>query len=165
VRFSWSFLSPSTRMSGKELTRCGHHTYLEWLADFPPRRPGFDPSFGNVGFVVDEVALGQVFSEYFGFPCQFSFHRMLHTHLSPGAGTIGQIAADVPSWLSLTPLQEIKKSSSSDTWCEEGRPKAVRDKVTGKASSKITELKQFRWIIQMTDPTSRQRGRPTSIKE
>jgi hypothetical protein len=23
-----------------------------------------------VGFVVDEVALGQVFSEYFGFPCQ-----------------------------------------------------------------------------------------------
>jgi hypothetical protein len=28
--------------------------------------------------------------------------------------------------------------------CEEGRPKAVRDKVDGKASSKITELKQFR---------------------
>jgi hypothetical protein len=31
-----------------------------------------------VGFVVDKVALGHVFSEYFGFPCQ-----------SPGAGTIG----------------------------------------------------------------------------
>jgi hypothetical protein len=27
-----------------------------------------------MGFVVDKVALGQVFSEYFGFPCQFSFH-------------------------------------------------------------------------------------------
>jgi hypothetical protein len=26
-----------------------------------------------VGFVVDKVALGQVFSEYFGFPCQSSF--------------------------------------------------------------------------------------------
>jgi hypothetical protein len=26
-----------------------------------------------VGFAVDKVALGQVFSEYFGFPCQFSF--------------------------------------------------------------------------------------------
>jgi hypothetical protein len=26
-----------------------------------------------VGFVVDKVALGQVFSEYFDFPCQFSF--------------------------------------------------------------------------------------------
>jgi hypothetical protein len=30
-----------------------------------------------VGFVVDKVALGQVFSEYFGFHCQFSFHRLL----------------------------------------------------------------------------------------
>jgi hypothetical protein len=27
-----------------------------------------------VGFVVDKAALGQVFSEYFGFPCQ-SFHQ------------------------------------------------------------------------------------------
>jgi hypothetical protein len=31
-----------------------------------------------VGFVVNKVALGQVFSEYFGFLCQFSFHRLLH---------------------------------------------------------------------------------------
>jgi hypothetical protein len=31
-------------------------------------RPGFEPGSGNVGFVVDEVALGQVFSEYFDFP-------------------------------------------------------------------------------------------------
>jgi hypothetical protein len=28
-----------------------------------------------VEFVVDKVALEQVFSEYFGFPCQSSFHR------------------------------------------------------------------------------------------
>jgi hypothetical protein len=28
-------------------------------------------------FLVDKVALGQVFSEYFGFPCQSSFHRVL----------------------------------------------------------------------------------------
>jgi hypothetical protein len=27
-----------------------------------------------VGFVVDKVALGQVFSEYFGFLCQSSFN-------------------------------------------------------------------------------------------
>jgi hypothetical protein len=27
----------------------------------------------HVGFVVDKVVLGQVFSEYFGFPCQSSF--------------------------------------------------------------------------------------------
>jgi hypothetical protein len=37
------------------------------------------------------VALGQVFSEYFGFPCQSSFHQLLHNHhLSSGAGAIGQ---------------------------------------------------------------------------
>jgi hypothetical protein len=28
-------------------------------------------------FVVDKVALGQVFFEYFGFPCQFLFHELL----------------------------------------------------------------------------------------
>jgi hypothetical protein len=61
-----------------------------------------------VEFGVDKVALGQVFSEYFGFPCQFSFHRLLHTHhhLSSGAGTMGQILTDVPSGLSLTPPQK-----------------------------------------------------------
>jgi hypothetical protein len=37
-------------------------------AGFPQRRPGF--AYGqHVGFVVDKAALGQVFSEYFGFPC------------------------------------------------------------------------------------------------
>jgi hypothetical protein len=36
-----------------------------------------------VGFVVDKAALGQVFSEYFGFPCQ-SFHQILHHHIQPG---------------------------------------------------------------------------------
>jgi hypothetical protein len=32
----------------------------------------------HVGFVVDKAALGQVFSEYFGLPCQSSFHQFLH---------------------------------------------------------------------------------------
>jgi hypothetical protein len=38
----------------------------------------------HVGFVVDKVALGQVLSEYFDFPCQSSFHQFLHNyhHLS-----------------------------------------------------------------------------------
>jgi hypothetical protein len=63
-----------------------------------------------MGFVVDEVALGQVFFEYLSFPCQFSFHRLLHTnhHISPGAGTISELVADVPSALNLTPPQETK---------------------------------------------------------
>jgi hypothetical protein len=44
-----------------------------------------------MGFVVDKVALGKVFSEYFGFSCQSSFHQLLHNHHLPsGAGTIGQ---------------------------------------------------------------------------
>jgi hypothetical protein len=35
----------------------------------------------QVGFVVDKVASEQVFSEYFGFPCQnHSFHQLLHHH-------------------------------------------------------------------------------------
>jgi hypothetical protein len=32
-----------------------------------------------VGFVVDKVVLGQVFSDYFGFPCQFLFHQFFST--------------------------------------------------------------------------------------
>jgi hypothetical protein len=47
------------------------------VAGFSPRRLGFDPGSGQVGFVVDKVALGQVFSDYFGFPCQSSFHQLL----------------------------------------------------------------------------------------
>jgi hypothetical protein len=46
------------------------------------------------------VALGQVFSEYFGFPCQ-AFHRLLHSHhhhpLS-GAGTLGQNSGRCAKW-------------------------------------------------------------------
>jgi hypothetical protein len=37
----------------------------------------------HVGFVVDKAALGQAFSEYFGFPQQSSFHQFLH-HNHPG---------------------------------------------------------------------------------
>jgi hypothetical protein len=40
-------------------------TRIHIIAGFPPRRPGSD----HMGFVVDKVALGQVSSKYFGFPC------------------------------------------------------------------------------------------------
>jgi hypothetical protein len=39
------------------------------------RRPVFDPGSVHVGFVVDKVALGQGFPEYFGLPQSVSFHR------------------------------------------------------------------------------------------
>jgi hypothetical protein len=29
-----------------------------------------------VGFVVDKVALGYIFSEYFDLPCQYLFHQL-----------------------------------------------------------------------------------------
>jgi hypothetical protein len=76
------------------------------IAGFSPPTPRFETESGHVEFVVDRV-----FSEYFGFPCQFSFHRLLHTHhhLSSGAGTTGQTVADVPSGLSLTSPQETEK--------------------------------------------------------
>jgi hypothetical protein len=40
-----------------------------------PRQPAFESVPAHVGFVVDRAALGQVFSEYSGFPCQ-SFYRL-----------------------------------------------------------------------------------------
>jgi hypothetical protein len=38
------------------------------------RRPRFNPRSGHVGFLVDKVAVGQVFSEDFSFSRQFLFH-------------------------------------------------------------------------------------------
>jgi hypothetical protein len=45
-----------------------------------------------VGFVVDKVALGQIFSEYIGFVNRSSFRQLLYNHhnLSSAAGTVGQ---------------------------------------------------------------------------
>jgi hypothetical protein len=62
------------------------------VAGFPPRRLGFEPGTSHVGFVVDKVAQGQVFSEYIGLSCQSSIRQIFHNHhhLSSGAGTIGQ---------------------------------------------------------------------------
>jgi hypothetical protein len=33
-----------------------------------------------MGFLMDKLALGQVFSEYFGFPCQLSFRQIIDTY-------------------------------------------------------------------------------------
>jgi hypothetical protein len=78
---------------------------------FKGQSSGFDPGSDEVGFVVGKVALGEVFSKYFGFPCQSSFHQLLHDypHLSSGAGTIGQKWPQYKG-LSPTPLA-IKKGT------------------------------------------------------
>jgi hypothetical protein len=69
-----------------------------------------------MGFIVDKVPLGQVFSEYFVFPRQFSFPLVLHTHhhLSSGAGTIGQRMAEMPS---VTSAQKTKKKNNKINLC------------------------------------------------
>jgi hypothetical protein len=70
--------------------------------------------------MVDKVELRQVFSEYFGFPCQYSFHQFLHNHLhlSSGASTvgqwadaIGQLVADIPSGLKSHPTPRGRKGA------------------------------------------------------
>jgi hypothetical protein len=53
---------------------------MRLVVRFPSRRSGLDPMSGYVGFVVDKVELVWLFSEYFSFPCQFSFHQLLHIH-------------------------------------------------------------------------------------
>jgi hypothetical protein len=77
---------------------------------FPPQRLVFEPRSGHVGFEVDKVALWQALSEYYGFFCQFSSHRLLHTHchLSFRTGKICQIIADVQSGHSLTLLKKLR---------------------------------------------------------
>lgn len=63
------------------------------VAGFLTWRHGFDLRKGYVRFVVDKMTMGKIFSEYPCFPCQFSFHLILHTHhhlqLSYGASSIG----------------------------------------------------------------------------
>jgi hypothetical protein len=55
------------------------------------------------GICGGQSGAGQVFSEYFSFLCQSSFHQLLqnHPHLSSGAGTIGQ------KWLQYKGLSPI----------------------------------------------------------
>jgi hypothetical protein len=53
---------------------------------------GSSPGLVMWDSVVDKVALEQVFSKYFGFPCQFSFHQLLQKSSSSiiGVCTVGQ---------------------------------------------------------------------------
>jgi hypothetical protein len=84
-----------------------------FVAGFSLRRPGFELGTAHVGYVVHKVALVQVFSEYFCFPCH-SFHRLFHIHHHPpsGASTVGQTLADVPSGLSVAlPKENVNGST------------------------------------------------------
>jgi hypothetical protein len=102
----------NTHAASRRIFTYSHKTVGRAIAPAVSRRqPGFVASSGHVAFVVDKV----VFSEYLGFPWQFSLHRLFDTrhHLSSGAGTIGPIVADVPSGRSLTQPQETKINYTS----------------------------------------------------
>jgi hypothetical protein len=49
------------------------------------------------------------FLRLLSFPCHFSFHWMLRTHLPSGAGKIGSLLTGVPSGLGVTSPHELKK--------------------------------------------------------
>jgi hypothetical protein len=76
-----------------------------------------------VTFVVDKVALGLSLSKHFDVFCQFSFHRLLHVHLLPEAGTTDP-AVQWPSHnansVSLVPMNFALKLSNingrTGTW-------------------------------------------------
>jgi hypothetical protein len=71
--------NPTTGFCHKQFNTVGRavaQAVSRWLPTAATRQ--------RVGFVVDKAALGQVFSEYFGFPCQSSFHQFLHHHNHPG---------------------------------------------------------------------------------
>jgi hypothetical protein len=62
---------------------------------------------------MDKVALEQVFSEYFDFLCQYSFHQLLHNHphLSSGVCIIG---LKWPQYKGLSPIPlAIKKGTQN----------------------------------------------------
>jgi hypothetical protein len=79
------------------------------VTGFSPLWPGFDLRSSHVEF----VALRLVSFKYFGFPCQFSVRRLLHTHrLSIRAGKIGPTVADSTKWTQCHPTPQGKQDRS-----------------------------------------------------
>jgi hypothetical protein len=65
------------------------------------------------------VALGQVFSEYFGFPCnRRSLHQLLHNHphVSSGECTVGQCGRSAGTYRDLGDLKQrdLRKQNLGD---------------------------------------------------
>jgi hypothetical protein len=78
-------------------------------------------TFHSVVFPLWLITVLQLYYGYF--PYQFSFHRLLHTHyLSSRIGKIGQVVADVPSGLSLTPPQDSKRNAWQSAFWEQWDP-------------------------------------------
>jgi hypothetical protein len=70
---------------------------LRWVvAGLSLQRPGFASRSVHVGFVVDKVALRQVFLRVLRISLSVSFHRgCLYSYMSPGGRTVGTLVAAV----------------------------------------------------------------------
>jgi hypothetical protein len=65
------------------------------------------------GICGGQSGTGQVFSEYFGSSCQFSFHRLLHTHHpSSGAGNNRPVSGRRTKWTQSHPTPKKPKLNS-----------------------------------------------------
>jgi hypothetical protein len=73
--YSLHTITGRSKTNTTQISRAIAQEVSRWL---PTAAAGFAPGPGQVGFVVDKLTLGQVFSEYFGFPCQSLFHQILH---------------------------------------------------------------------------------------
>jgi hypothetical protein len=88
----WGLSVENVTLQRKKKTACHEMSHRAWgraIAQavsrwFPTSAARVRAWVWQVWFVVDKVELGQVFSEYFGFPCQSSFHQILHHHNHPG---------------------------------------------------------------------------------
>jgi hypothetical protein len=86
----------------------------------------------QLGFVVDKVASGQVFSEYFGFPYQHrSFHQLLHHHNHPEQLAEALQRADHPSKESAdcprssNQTESFMEAAKTQNWAVEPQEKNV----------------------------------------
>jgi hypothetical protein len=95
---------------------------VSWLrplvADLSSQRPGFAPGSIHVGFVVDKVALGQVFLRVLRFSPVNIIPPSLSKLISSGGWTICPIVAAVQR-RSLTPSKSIPASA----WRDRGKPR------------------------------------------
>jgi hypothetical protein len=79
---------------------------------FPTTAARIRSQVGLCGICLGQCGTVTCISECFSFPCQFSFHRLLHTHhLSTGAGTVGQMGPTCQVGSVSPPPQEMKKTS------------------------------------------------------
>jgi hypothetical protein len=55
-----------------------HNLTQSVASGFSPRQIQFDPMWNHILYVVDKVALGQIFTEYVRIPCQISLNQLLY---------------------------------------------------------------------------------------